>query len=108
MPEIDIPTDQIVSCGDVSCELLVDPISRPTPDPITVTTKPKHRHIVLVDNKKPNSMAILKRAQAKLKERGIEVEDEIRVKQYANVAMSDEMLDDLARNKGLILCGVSD
>ena len=108
MSEVDIPTRQIASCGDVSCELLVDPIARPTPDPIKVTVKPRHRHVVLVDNKKPNSMAILQRAQALFRQRGIEVEDEIRIKPYANKALPDDMLDKLAGNTGLILCGVSD
>jgi len=108
MTTIDIPTQKIASCGDVSCELLVDPIPRPTPDPITVVSKPKERRVVLVDNKKPNSMAILKRAQIIFRERGVDVEDEIRIKPLANKEMPDEMLNDLATNTGLILCGVSD
>ena len=108
MSEINIPAKQIVSCGDVSCEFLVDPIPRPTPDPIKITVKPKQRRVVLIDNKKPNSMAILQRAQTLFRERGIEIDDEIRIKPLANLPMPGEMLDELAKDPGLILCGVSD
>jgi hypothetical protein len=108
MSEPKMPAKQIVSCGDVTCELLVDPIPRPKPEPILITLKPKQRRVVLVDGKKPNSMAILKMAQILLRKRGIEVRDDILVKPLANRPMPDEMLDELARDPGLILCGVSD
>ena len=108
MSEINIPAKRLLSCGDISCEMLVDPIPRPTPDPIEVTLKPKQRRVVLVDNKKPNSMVILQHAQKLFRERGIEVEDEIRIKPLANLPMPDAMLDELAKDPGLILCGVSD
>ena len=108
MSEIKIPAKRITSCGDVSCEMLVDPIPRPTPESIKVTVKPQERRVVLIDNKKPNSMAILKRAQAIFRERGIDVNDEIRIKPLANLAMPAEMLDEVAKERGLILCGVSD
>jgi hypothetical protein len=103
-----MPAKQIVSCGDVSCELLVDPIPRPRPEPIIVQLKPKKRRVVLVDNRKPNSMAILTRAQRIFRERGIEVGDEIFIKPSAAHPMADDMLDQLAQDPGLILCGVSD
>src|ERR1700756_2533460 len=102
------PSKQIVSCGDVSCELLVDPIPRPKPAPIKITVKPTRRRVVLVDNKKPNSLAILTRAQALLRSRGIEVREDILVKPLASVPMPDEMMDELAKESSLILCGVSD
>src|SRR5450631_3279863 len=108
MSDVLMPAKQIVSCGDVTCELLVNPIPRPKPEPIQITVKPKRRRVVLVDGKKPNSMAILKRAQALFRERGIEVRDDILVKRLANRPMPDEMLDELAKDPGLILCGVSD
>ena len=34
-----LPIAQLISCGDISCELLVDPIPRPAPEPITVTAQ---------------------------------------------------------------------
>jgi hypothetical protein len=102
------PSQQIVSCGDISCELLVDPIPRPKPAPIKITVKPTRRRVVLVDNKKPNSLAILTRAQALLRTRGIEVRDDILVKPLASVPMPNEMMDELANEFSLIVCGISD
>jgi hypothetical protein len=103
-----VPSQQIVSCGDISCELLVDPIPRPKPAPIKITVRPTRRRVVLVDNKKPNSMAILMRTHALLRSRGIEVRDDILVKPLASVPMPDEMMDELAKDPGLIVCGISD
>ena len=57
---ISVPSRQLMSCGDTTCELLVDPIPRPTPEPITITLKPKQARVTLVDHQKPNSMKILK------------------------------------------------
>jgi hypothetical protein len=102
------PSQRIVSCGDISCELLVDPIPRPKPAPIKITVKPTRRRVVLVDNKKPNSLAILTRAHALLRTRGIEVRDDILVKPLASVPMPDEMMDELANEFSLIVCGISD
>jgi len=102
------PAERIVSCGDISCEFLVDPIPRPKPAPFTVTTSPMLKQVVLVDNDKPNSLAILRRTQELLRERGVAVKDEIRVKKNASIAFDDGALDELAAEGGLILCGVSD
>ena len=102
------PETRIVSCGDVSCEFLVDPIPRPRPAPFSVTAVPSQRRVVLVDSNKPNSIAILRRSQELMRERGIEVEEEIRVKANASYPLDDATLDELAREGGLILCGVSD
>ena len=49
-----LPARQIASCGDVSCEMLVDPIPRPRPEPFSVTIAPARQRVVLVDNRKPN------------------------------------------------------
>lgn len=103
-----IPARQLVSCGDVSCELLVDPIPRPEPDPISITLKPKARRVTFVDHRKPNSTAILTLAQQLLRERGIEVNEEILVKEDAGTPMSSALLARLAAEPGLVLCGVSD
>jgi hypothetical protein len=55
-------------------------------------------------------MAILLGAQTIFRERGIEVRDDIVVKPvtHTNRLMPTEMLDELAKDPGLILCGVSD
>ena len=103
-----LPSKQLMSCGDITCELLVDPIPRPAPEPIKVTLKPKLSRVVLVDHLKPNSMAILKLTQTILRERGIEVDDQILVKEDASRPMPAAMLDSLSQEGGLVLCGVSD
>ena len=35
-----LPPKQLMSCGEVSCEVLVNPIPRPESDPIKITLKP--------------------------------------------------------------------
>ncbi len=102
------PARQLASCGDVSCELLVNPIPRPEPDPISITLKPKVRRVTFVDHGKPNSTAILTMAQDILRERGIEVSEEILFKGDAGVPMPGALLARLAAEPGLVLCGVSD
>lgn len=108
MSVLEIPQDKLVSCGDVSCELLVNPIPRPRPPLITVNTTPQKRQIVFVDNYKPNSMTILKGAQAILRQRGVPVHDEIKVKMNASAPLDDAELKELVALGGFILCGVSD
>ncbi|MET0995145.1 MAG: hypothetical protein ABWY20_14170 [Mycobacterium sp.] len=102
------PAERITSCGDVSCEFLVDPIPRPRPQPMAITMRPEKQQVVLVDSQKPNSSAILRRAQQILRERGVDVKDEILKKRSAGVPMDDQTLDRLAREGGLILSGVND
>ncbi|MFE3188479.1 UGSC family (seleno)protein [Nocardia sp. NPDC059240] len=102
------PSERVVSCGDVSCEFLVDPIPRPKPPAIKVSTSPQHREIVFVDNHKPNSIAILRGAQAILRARGIPVREEVKLKLNASVTLDDAELAELASKGGLILCGISD
>jgi hypothetical protein len=102
------PADRIASCGDVSCEFLVDPIPRPRPRALTITLRPEKRQVVLVDSQKPNSMAILRRAQQLLRERGVDVKEEILSKRSAGVPMDEATLDRLALEGGLILSGVND
>lgn len=104
----EVPSKQLMSCGDVSCELLVDPIPRPEPEPITITLKPREARVTLVDHQKPNSMAILKMTQKILRERGVEVNEEILVKDNASSPMPAAMLNSLSREGGLVLCGISD
>jgi hypothetical protein len=102
------PAERITSCGDVSCEFLVDPIPRPRPAPLTITIAPERQRVVFVDSQKPNSLVILKRAQELLRERGVEVADEIVRKRTAGIPMEDQVLDRLALEGGLILSGVND
>lgn len=102
------PAQKLTSCGDVSCELLVDPIPRPTPDPMKVVLKPSVAKVTFVDHHKPNSKVIMEHAQRILRDRGIEVADEIRIKDDASVRMSEAMLQSFAGEKGLVLCGISD
>lgn len=103
-----VPSARLMSCGDVTCELLVDPIARPEPEPITITLKPKQARVTLMDHQKPNSMKILKMAQNILRERGVEVNDEILVKENAGSPMPPAMLNSLSQEGGLVLCGISD
>ena len=102
------PAERITSCGDVSCEFLVDPIPRPRPAPLTITLAPERQRVVFVDSQKPNSLVILRRAQEILRERGVEVADEIIRKRTAGIPMEDQLLDRLALEGGLILSGVND
>ena len=36
-----LPAQTLISCGDISCEFLVNPIPRPKPAPFKVTIKPE-------------------------------------------------------------------
>jgi hypothetical protein len=102
------PAKQLTSCGDVSCELLVDPIPRPTPDPITVTLKPREATVTFVDHHKPNSKVIMQHAQRILRDRGIDVRDDIVIKDDASTRMPEALLQSLSGEGGLVLCGISD
>jgi len=64
--------------------------------------------VVLIDHHKPNSMTILKLTQTILRQRGVEVNDEILVKDDASRPMTAAMLDSLSQEGGLVLCGISD
>lgn len=103
-----LPAKQLMSCGDVTCEVLVNPIPRPESDPIKVTLKPKVPRVTFLDHKKPNSLAILKFAQQILRQRGIEVREEILQKNDAGTPMPAALLASLSQEPGLVLCGVSD
>ena len=102
------PAKQLTSCGDVSCELLVDPIPRPTPNPIKVILKPSVATVTFVDHHKPNSKVIMRYAQNILRDRGVEVRDDIVIKDDASTRMPEAMLQSLSGERGLVLCGVSD
>ena len=108
LDSLKLPVAQLISCGDISCELLVDPIPRPAPEPITVRLKPRQSRVVLMDHHKPNSMTILKLTQTILRQRGVEVKDEILVKDDASRPLTAAMLDSLSQEGGLVLCGISD
>lgn len=103
-----LPAKQLMSCGEVSCEVLVNPIPRPESDPIKITLKPKVPRVTFLDHKKPNSLAILQFAQQILRQRGIEVRDEILQKNDAGTPMPAALLASLSQEPGLVLCGVSD
>jgi hypothetical protein len=102
------PAKQLTSCGDVSCELLVDPIPRPTPDPIKISLKPRVPRVTFVDHHKPNSKVIMNYAQSILRDRGIEVRDDIVIKDDASVRMPEALLQSFSGEGGLVLCGISD
>jgi nucleotide-binding universal stress UspA family protein len=103
-----LPEARIASCGDISCEFLIDPIPRPRPAPFTVTLRPAVPRVVFIDNGKPNSMEILRAAQRILRDRGVEVKEQIEVKPSPNEPMPESMLDRLAEEDGLLLAGVND
>jgi len=103
-----LPAKQLISCGDVACEVMVNPIPRPEPDTIKITLKPKVPRVTLLDHKKPNSLAILQFTQQVLRERGIEVSEQIFQKNDASTQMSPALLASLSNEPGLVLCGVSD
>lgn len=103
-----IPAKQLVSCGDIACELMVDPIPRPTPEPIKITLKPTAPRVTFLDHHKPNSKVIMGYAQEILRERGIEVRDEILIKDDASTRMPEALLQSFAGEAGLVLCGISD
>jgi hypothetical protein len=92
---------------DSALELL-GPVPRPSSGPFTIRIKPEVAEVVLVDNGKPNSMVILRRAQRALRDRGIAVKEEIRVKPFAGGPMSEQLLAELSQEKGLVLCGIND
>lgn len=103
-----VPETKIESCGDISCEFLVDPIPRPRPRPFNVRLQPDTPRVVFVDSGKPNSMGFLRRAQQLLRERGIDVKEEIVTKGSSGIPMADALLDQLAAEGGLIVSGVND
>lgn len=104
----ELPAHQLISCDDISCELMVDPIPRPTPESIRIRLKPEVARVTFVDHAKPNSSVIMRHAQEILRKQGVEVAEEIILKGDASVRMSDATLRSLAQEKGLVICGVSD
>ena len=96
-----VPSTRIESCGDVSCEFLVDPIPRPRPSPLTVKLQPDTPLVIFIDSGKPNSIGMLKRAREILRERGFEVDETIEQKGSSGIPMPDAMLDRLAATSGL-------
>jgi hypothetical protein len=102
------PAKQLASCGDVSCELLVDPIPRPTADAITIQLKPKLAKVTFLDHFKPNSRQIMELAQGLLRDQGVEVTSHIITKDDASVRMPEALLQSLSQEGGLVLCGISD
>jgi hypothetical protein len=106
--ELGLPAARVESCSGTACELLVDPIPRPRPEPLAVTVRPELDRVVLVDNGKPNSMAILRRAQHLLRAHGVDVGEEIPTKGSAGVPLDDALLERLAAERGLVLLGVND
>lgn len=102
------PVQRLTSCDDVACEVLVDPIPRPTPPAIEVILKPKVPKVTLVDHDKPNSRRILEYTRSILRDRGVEVCAEIIDKGNASIRMSDATLQSFVGEEGLVLCGVSD
>jgi hypothetical protein len=87
---------------------LLNPIPRPSSGPFAVKVRPEKAEIYFVDNNKPNSLVILKRAQAELRRRGVAVREAIGSKPFAGGPMTEEQLAELSQEKGLVLCGVND
>jgi hypothetical protein len=106
--DLGLPARRVESCSGTACELLVDPIPRPRPEPLAVRVQPEAEYVVLVDNGKPNSMAILRHAQRLLRARGVDVHEEIPAKASAGVPLDDDLLERLASERGLVLLGVND
>ena len=104
---VELPIERIVSCGDVSCEFLIDPIPRPKPAPFAVVTRPRTRHVQLMDNQKPNALEILQMAQQILRERGIDVADEI-PRKIASMPLDPGQLRQYSEERGLLLMGIND
>lgn len=102
------PDTTIASCLDSSCELLVSPIPRPSVQTLVVRRRPRVRHVRFVDSRKPNSMRVLREASQLLRDRGIEVDPEIYMKEDPSRPMAPAVLDWIARDEGMILCGVAD
>lgn len=102
-----VPPEQLASCGDTSCEFLVDPIPRPRPAPFAVRLRPEVDEVVLVVNQKPNALQILERTQAILRARGVRVREAI-YRKTAGGAVRGELLERLKRERGLVLSGVND
>ena len=87
---------------------LVDPIPSPEIRQIEVKVEPEVREVFLLDNRKPNSLAILEGARDELRRRGVKVHDEIYRKPNAAVAIEGELLGQLSQVRGLLLSGVND
>jgi hypothetical protein len=104
-----LPSVQIISCDDVACEPLIDPIPRPKSEPFRVVMQPKKKQVVLWDNGKPNSLQILKLAHSVLRARGVDVRDEIAAKPIsAGLPMNADLLAKYAHEDGLFLMGIND
>lgn len=103
---VPFPKSTLISCGDATCEFLIDPIPRPAPPPLAVQTRPRQRRVVLVDHRKPNSGIILGRAKQILEEQGIEAV--LKEKPAAGSPMPSELVEELSSEQGLVLCGISD
>jgi hypothetical protein len=87
---------------------LLNPIPRPSSGPFTVRVKPEKPEVLFVDNNKPNSLAILRRALAELRRRGVAVREEIGSKPFAGGPMTEDQLAELSQEKSLVLCGIND
>jgi len=101
-----VPVQQIASCGDASCEFLVDPIPRPKPKAFTLRMKPEIPQVVFISNQKPNAPQILQLAQQILRERGVDVKEPMYYK--AGGTVDGQLLEQLKQERGLLLSGVND
>jgi hypothetical protein len=108
LEQLGLPASRIESCDGVACEVLIDPIPRPRPEPLTVRMPADVDRVVLVDNGKPNSMTILRGVQALLRARGVEVAERIPSKPSAGIPMEADLLDEIGEERGLVLLGVND
>lgn len=103
-----IPDAQLASCGDVSCELLIDPIPRPTPDAIAARYRPDRREVLLLNTDKPNSLTVMTSVQRMLRERGIAVREEIAIKRDSTQPLDPARVEALAGETCLLVAGVND
>ena len=105
---VDVPATGLTSCDSVACELLVDPIPRPTPEALQIRIKPEERRVTFVQHSKPNVPKIVDLARTILRERGVTVNEEVLDKGHPSHPMKADMLEHLSGEKGLVLFGPSD
>lgn len=104
MKELERPDDACES----SCELLVDPIPRPRAQRLSISTRPKQRRVKILDSRKPNSIVVMRLVAGILRDAGVEVDPDIRMKDDPSRPIEADVLDWIARDEGLLLCGIAD
>src|SRR5687768_7287785 len=97
----------LLSCGPDSCAILVSPMPIKKPLAIDVNARAKKRRVVFIDSRKPNSRTIIEQARVLLAARGVELGGVIE-KPSAARPLSEEALDRLMKEEGLVVSAVND